>query len=126
MPRRVGLVQTGEAGLLRIVERAGAFQPGGTDSVIPAFSMNDYGVYAELAVVPAAAVLPRPHRVRPDRRGRHGGARAGDDGGRRVFLYGNLSGEPAIESTFPFERVADARRHLESNRQFGKVVLIVP
>lgn len=29
-------------------------------SVIPAFSMNDYGVYAERAVVPAAAVLPRP------------------------------------------------------------------
>jgi NADPH:quinone reductase-like Zn-dependent oxidoreductase len=29
-------------------------------SVVPAFSMNDYGVYAERAIVPAAAVLHRP------------------------------------------------------------------
>jgi NADPH:quinone reductase-like Zn-dependent oxidoreductase len=32
-------------------------------SVIPAFSQNDYGVYAERAIVPAAAVLPRPDGV---------------------------------------------------------------
>ncbi|MHC1561330.1 zinc-dependent alcohol dehydrogenase family protein [Actinomycetospora sp. C-140] len=29
-------------------------------SVVPAFSMNDYGVYAERAVVPARAVVPLP------------------------------------------------------------------
>ncbi|MFC7549866.1 zinc-dependent alcohol dehydrogenase family protein [Plantactinospora sp. GCM10030261] len=32
-------------------------------SVVPAFSQNDYGVYAERAIVPAAAVLPRPDWV---------------------------------------------------------------
>ncbi|GLY92672.1 zinc-dependent alcohol dehydrogenase family protein [Actinoallomurus iriomotensis] len=32
-------------------------------SVIPAFSQNDYGVYAERAIVPATAVLPRPDGV---------------------------------------------------------------
>jgi NADPH:quinone reductase-like Zn-dependent oxidoreductase len=32
-------------------------------SVIPAFSLNDYGVYAEEAIVPAHAVTPRPEGV---------------------------------------------------------------
>jgi NADPH:quinone reductase-like Zn-dependent oxidoreductase len=32
----------------------------------------------------------------------------------------------AIDSTFPFERIADAHRYIESNRQFGKVVVTVP
>lgn len=32
-------------------------------SVIPAFSMNDYSVYAEQAIVPAYAVTPRPEGV---------------------------------------------------------------
>ena len=47
-----------------IVESAGCgvqgFEVGQAVSVIPAFSMNEYGVYAELAVVPASAVLKRP------------------------------------------------------------------
>lgn len=34
--------------------------PGQPVSVVPAFSQNDHAVYAERAVVPAAAVLPRP------------------------------------------------------------------
>ena len=37
-----------------------AFKPGDVVSVIPAFSMNDYGVYGESAVVPAAAVAKTP------------------------------------------------------------------
>jgi NADPH:quinone reductase-like Zn-dependent oxidoreductase len=45
------------------VERVGArvtgHAAGDPVSVIPAFSMNDYGVYAEYAIVPAAAVLHR-------------------------------------------------------------------
>ncbi|MGI5329658.1 zinc-dependent alcohol dehydrogenase family protein [Actinomadura nitritigenes] len=36
------------------------FRRGEPVSVVPAFSMNDYGVYAEQAIVPAAAVLRRP------------------------------------------------------------------
>lgn len=32
-------------------------------SIVPAFSMNDYGVYAERAVVPAHAVVKRPANV---------------------------------------------------------------
>ncbi|MFE6334837.1 zinc-dependent alcohol dehydrogenase family protein [Streptomyces sp. NPDC057806] len=47
-----------------VVEAVGpdvtGFQPGAPVSVVPAFSMNDYGVYAERAIVPARAVLPRP------------------------------------------------------------------
>ncbi|AUY50266.1 zinc-dependent alcohol dehydrogenase family protein [Streptomyces sp. CB01881] len=39
---------------------AAGFEPGQAVSVVPAFSMNDYGVYAERAVVPAAAVVHRP------------------------------------------------------------------
>lgn len=36
------------------------FAPGDAVSVLPGFSQNDYPVYAEAAVVPAAAVLHRP------------------------------------------------------------------
>jgi NADPH:quinone reductase-like Zn-dependent oxidoreductase len=36
------------------------FSAGEAISVIPAFSLNDYGVYAEVAVVPAYAVVKRP------------------------------------------------------------------
>ncbi|MEU4579886.1 zinc-dependent alcohol dehydrogenase family protein [Nonomuraea sp. ATR24] len=57
-PSRLGAEAAG------VVEGVGAgvtgFAPGQEISVVPAFSMNDYGVYAERAVVPAAAVLPRP------------------------------------------------------------------
>ncbi|MFF3346422.1 zinc-dependent alcohol dehydrogenase family protein [Streptomyces sp. NPDC002779] len=47
-----------------VVEAVGpgvtGFPVGAPVSVVPAFSMNDYSVYAERAVVPADAVLPRP------------------------------------------------------------------
>jgi NADPH:quinone reductase len=32
---------------------------------------------------------------------------------------------PTIAKTFPFERIADAHRYIESNEQFGKVVVTV-
>jgi NADPH:quinone reductase-like Zn-dependent oxidoreductase len=57
-PARLGTEASG------VVEAVGAdvtgFETGQPVSVVPAFSMNDYGVYAERALVPAAAVLPRP------------------------------------------------------------------
>jgi NADPH:quinone reductase-like Zn-dependent oxidoreductase len=57
-PARLGAEAAG------IIEAVGAhvtgFQAGQAVSVIPAFSMNDYGVYAERAVVPAAALIARP------------------------------------------------------------------
>lgn len=37
------------------------FAPGDPVSVIPAFSMNDYGVYADTTIVPAYAVVRRPN-----------------------------------------------------------------
>lgn len=47
-----------------IVEALGdgvnGFAPGDAVSVIPAFSMNKYGVYADEAIVPASAVVKRP------------------------------------------------------------------
>ncbi|WP_331766230.1 zinc-dependent alcohol dehydrogenase family protein [Embleya sp. NBC_00896] len=57
-PARLGAEAAG------VVEAVGAhvrgFEVGQAISVIPAFSMNDYGVYAERAIVPASAVLHRP------------------------------------------------------------------
>lgn len=38
-------------------------EPGQAVSVVPAFSHNDHGVYAELAIVPAGSLLPRPPEV---------------------------------------------------------------
>lgn len=56
-PARLGVEAAG------VVEAVGAqvtgFEPGRPVSVVPAFSMNDYGVYAERALVPAAAVVHR-------------------------------------------------------------------
>jgi NADPH:quinone reductase-like Zn-dependent oxidoreductase len=37
-----------------------AFSPGEAVCIIPAFSMNDYGIYAEEAIVPGYAVVKRP------------------------------------------------------------------
>ncbi|HEY8531077.1 MAG TPA: NAD(P)H-quinone oxidoreductase, partial [Limnochorda sp.] len=42
----------------------------------------------------------------------------------QAFEHGEL--RPVVDSTFPLEAVADAHRYLESNRNFGKVVLRVP
>ncbi|GHI03621.1 NADPH:quinone reductase [Streptomyces cellostaticus] len=39
---------------------AGGFAPGQAVSVVPNFSQGDYGVYAERALVPATALVPRP------------------------------------------------------------------
>ncbi|MFD0634146.1 zinc-dependent alcohol dehydrogenase family protein [Catenulispora yoronensis] len=36
-------------------------------STLPAFSQNDYGVYADRAIVPASAVVPRPDNLDPVR-----------------------------------------------------------
>ncbi|MEV4178677.1 zinc-dependent alcohol dehydrogenase family protein [Nonomuraea sp. NPDC049709] len=57
-PARLGTEAAG------VVEAAGpgvtGFAAGQPVSVLPAFSMNDHGVYAERAIVPAAAVVHRP------------------------------------------------------------------
>jgi NADPH:quinone reductase-like Zn-dependent oxidoreductase len=44
---------------------------------------------------------------------------------RRFVLDGLSAGalRPIIAQTFPFERIADAHRYLESNEQFGKIVV---
>jgi NADPH:quinone reductase-like Zn-dependent oxidoreductase len=46
----------------------------------------------------------------------------------KTFILGGLtSGSlwPVIARTFPFERIVDAHRYLESNEQFGKIVVTV-
>ncbi|MFE2014408.1 zinc-dependent alcohol dehydrogenase family protein [Streptomyces sp. NPDC059491] len=57
-PARLGLEASG------VVEAVGegvtGFVAGQAVSVVPSFSMNDHGVYAERAVVPASSVVPRP------------------------------------------------------------------
>ncbi|GGS70002.1 zinc-dependent alcohol dehydrogenase family protein [Nonomuraea spiralis] len=62
-PSRLGTEAAG------VVEALGAgvtgLRVGQPVSTVPAFSQNDYGVYAERAVVPAAAVLARPEGVGP-------------------------------------------------------------
>ncbi|MDN3241784.1 zinc-dependent alcohol dehydrogenase family protein [Glycomyces tritici] len=60
-PARLGAEAAG------VVESLGegvtGFRAGQAVSVIPTFSMNDYGVYAERAVVPAASLIARPDSV---------------------------------------------------------------
>ncbi|MFE3851028.1 zinc-dependent alcohol dehydrogenase family protein [Streptomyces griseorubiginosus] len=57
-PARLG---TEAAGVVEAVgARVSGFAAGQPVGVIPAFSMNDHGVYAERAIVPAHAVLHRP------------------------------------------------------------------
>ncbi|WP_214410187.1 zinc-dependent alcohol dehydrogenase family protein [Sphaerisporangium fuscum] len=61
LPARLGTEAAG------VIEAVGpgvtGFEPGQAVSVLPAFSQNDYGVYAEQAIVPATALLPRPDGV---------------------------------------------------------------
>jgi NADPH:quinone reductase-like Zn-dependent oxidoreductase len=47
------------------------------------------------------------------------------DAAKRFVLDGLADGalRPIIAKTFPFERIADAHRYLESNEQFGKIVV---
>lgn len=58
LPSRLGYEASG------IVEALGdgvrGFTPGDAVCVIPAFSLNQYGVYAEQTIVPASAVVKRP------------------------------------------------------------------
>jgi NADPH:quinone reductase-like Zn-dependent oxidoreductase len=57
-PARLG---TEAAGVVEAVgEGVTGFRPGDLVSTVPGFSQNEYGVYAEQAIVPAAAVLHRP------------------------------------------------------------------
>src|ERR1051326_2187678 len=51
----------GSAGVIEAVGPGVAgLVPGRPVSTLPAFSQNDYGVYADRAIVPASAVVPRP------------------------------------------------------------------
>ncbi|MEU4547948.1 zinc-dependent alcohol dehydrogenase family protein [Nonomuraea dietziae] len=60
-PARLGSEAAG------VVEAVGpgviGFEEGQAVSSVPAFSQNDYGIYAEQAIVPAAALLHRPDGV---------------------------------------------------------------
>jgi NADPH:quinone reductase-like Zn-dependent oxidoreductase len=49
------------------------------------------------------------------------------DRAKRFILDGLAGGtlKPIIDRTFPFERIVDAHRYLESNQQFGKIVVTV-
>ena len=62
-PARIGYEAAG------IVDAVGegveGFQPGDVVSVVPAFSMNAYGVYGEQAVIPARAAVKTPPGVSP-------------------------------------------------------------
>lgn len=60
-PSRLGAEAAG------VIEAIGpdvtGYTPGQAVSVIPAFSQNDYGVYAEQAIVPASALVSRPDGI---------------------------------------------------------------
>ncbi|MFI7442284.1 zinc-dependent alcohol dehydrogenase family protein [Nonomuraea indica] len=60
-PARLGTEAAG------VIEAVGPgvteFAAGQAVSVVPAFSQNDYGVYAERAIVPVSVLLPRPDEV---------------------------------------------------------------
>lgn len=61
LPARLGNEAAG------VIEAVGpevtGFEKGQAVSVVPNFSHNDYGVYAQQAIVPATALLPRPDAV---------------------------------------------------------------
>ncbi|WP_433174385.1 zinc-dependent alcohol dehydrogenase family protein [Actinoallomurus sp. CA-150999] len=57
-PARLGTEAAGE--IEAVGEGVTGLRPGQAVSTVPAFSQNDYGVYAERAIVPAAAVVRRP------------------------------------------------------------------
>ena len=48
------------SGTVSAVGAPGRFAVGDRVSVVPGFSMNDYSVYADRALVPARAVVPLP------------------------------------------------------------------
>jgi NADPH:quinone reductase-like Zn-dependent oxidoreductase len=58
LPARLGYEASGVVDLLG--PGVAGLRPGDAVSVIPAFSLNQYGVYAEEAIVPASAVVLRP------------------------------------------------------------------
>lgn len=60
-PAMLGTEAAGE--IEAVGEGVSGFEPGQPVSVVPAFSQNDYGVYAERAIVPAAAVVHRPEEI---------------------------------------------------------------
>jgi NADPH:quinone reductase-like Zn-dependent oxidoreductase len=58
LPARLG---TEAAGVIEAVgSEVTGFGEGQAVSVVPAFSQNDYGMYAERAIAPAIALVPRP------------------------------------------------------------------
>ncbi|MFI6539905.1 zinc-dependent alcohol dehydrogenase family protein [Nonomuraea sp. NPDC050547] len=65
LPARLGAEAAGviEAVGPPVGPHAAGFAAGQAVSVVPAFSANDYGVYAERAIVPAAALVHRPADV---------------------------------------------------------------
>ena len=40
-------------------------------------------------------------------------------------LFDSGALRPVIDSTFPFDRVADAHRHMEANANTGKIVITI-
>ena len=58
LPARIGYEAS--AVVEALGEGVSGFKPGDAVSVMPAFSMNKYGVYGEAAIVPAMAVVKRP------------------------------------------------------------------
>lgn len=61
-PARIGYEA---AGIVDAVGDGVSLRPGDVVSVVPAFSMNEYGVYGEQATVPARAVVKTPPGVSP-------------------------------------------------------------
>jgi NADPH:quinone reductase-like Zn-dependent oxidoreductase len=60
-PAGLGAEAAGE--IERVGPDVAGLRPGDAVSVVPAFSQNDYPVYADRAIVPAAAVVRRPESV---------------------------------------------------------------
>lgn len=121
MARIVRIHQTGGPDVLRLDEIDPA--PPGPGEI----ALQVKALAAEQAPFPLFAVLGKMLSVHGYQYKRVVGDPAKLDAAKRFVLDGLASGalKPAIDRVFPLDRIADAHRYLESNEQFGKIVVTV-
>ena len=125
-PARLGYEAAG------IVESVGpgvtGVKVGDAVSTAPAFSQNQYGVYGEVAIVPAAAAIWMQYvTIRGYVLFEITGDPAKLKRAEQFVAAGLATGQltPIISKTLPLDQIVQAHRFLELNQQIGKIVVTV-